>query len=32
MDSNNLRRVFMICFGLFGMILAAVKIADAHSK
>lgn len=31
-ESNDLRRMFITCSGLFGMILATVKIADAHLK
>lgn len=31
-DSNDLRRMFATCFGLFEIILATIKIADAHLK
>lgn len=31
-NSNDLRRVFMAYFGLFDVILATVKIVDAHLK
>lgn len=31
-DSNDLRRMFLTCLGLFDMILATVKVADAHLK